>query len=54
MKSSIEPMAEVLTELLNSLNNVGIETHSHNTRANTAAFMAFTLKLKTTIIQKFI
>lgn len=53
MKSSNEPMAEVLTDLLNSLNNVGIETRSHNTSPYTGAFLAFVVKVKTKISQMF-
>ena len=54
MKPSHEPMTEVLTDLLNSLNNVGIELPTHNTRSHTGAISALSLKLKTKLTKLFI
>lgn len=53
MKSSTEQMAEVLTDLFNSDNNVGIELPTHNTRPYTGALFAISLKLKTKLTQLF-
>lgn len=53
-KSSIEPIAEALNDLLDGFNNVGIKPPAYNTKPHTGALGALIVKLKMKLTQLFI
>lgn len=51
MKFSNEPAAEVLGELLNLINNVGIKEHAQTSKSKNAKLVLDEISMKSKIIQ---